>query len=90
MKRIVALTLAALMLFSCALAETELTAEKKPATAITEAANAAVYQLLDFSDEQETEFAKRGLIAAPVLRSGATRARAIKAAAPTSLTKFTP
>ena len=65
MKRIVALTLAALMLFSCALAETELTAEKKPATAITEAANAAVYQLLDFSDEQETEFAKRGLIAAP-------------------------
>lgn len=65
MKRIVALMLAALMLFSCALAETELTAEKKPATAITEAANAAVYQLLDFSDEQETEFAKRGLIAAP-------------------------
>lgn len=65
MKRIVALTLAALMLFSCALAETELTAEKKPATAITEAANDAMYQLLDFSDEQETEFAKRGLIAAP-------------------------
>ena len=31
-----------------------------------------------------------GLSAAPVLRSGATRARAIKAAAPTSFTKFTP
>ena len=38
---------------------------KKPATTITEGLNAAVYQQLDFSDEQETEFARRGLIAAP-------------------------
>ena len=65
MKRIVALALAALTLFSGALAEAPLNAEKKPATEITAAANAEVYQLLDFSDEQESEFARRGLIAAP-------------------------
>ena len=64
MKRIVALALAALMLFSGALAEAPLNAEKKPATEITAAANAEVYQLLDFSDEQEAEFAGRGRIAA--------------------------
>ena len=65
MKRIVAYALAALFMLSCALAETTLNAEKKPATEITEATNAEVYQLLDFSDEQEAEFANRGLIAAP-------------------------
>ena len=65
MKRIVAYALAALLMLSCALAETTLNAEKKPATEITEATNAEVYQLLDFSDEQEAEFANRGLIAAP-------------------------
>ncbi|MDO4370444.1 MAG: alkyl sulfatase dimerization domain-containing protein [Clostridia bacterium] len=65
MKRIVAYALAALLMLSCALAETTLNAEKKPATEITEAINAEVYQLLDFSDEQEAEFANRGLIAAP-------------------------
>ena len=65
MKRIVALALAALTLFSGALAEAPLNAEKKPATEITAAANAEVCQLLDFSDEQESEFARRGLIAAP-------------------------
>ena len=65
MKRIVAYALTALLMLSCALAETTLNAEKKPATEITEATNAEVYQLLDFSDEQEAEFANRGLIAAP-------------------------
>ncbi len=37
----------------------------KGATEQTKAANKAVYALLDFSDEQELEFAQRGLIAAP-------------------------
>ncbi len=46
--------------------ETEaLNAEMKQAKEITAAANAAVYQILDFSDETEREFAERGLIDAP-------------------------
>ena len=65
MKRIVALALAVLTLFSGAYAEEALNAETKPATEITAQKNAQVYQLLDFSDEQETEFASRGFIAAP-------------------------
>ncbi|MDO4389958.1 MAG: alkyl sulfatase dimerization domain-containing protein [Eubacteriales bacterium] len=65
MKRIVALALAVLTLFSGAYAEEALNAETKPATEITARKNAQVYQLLDFSDEQETEFASRGFIAAP-------------------------
>ena len=65
MKRILIFALAALMLFSCAFAESSLNAEKKPATEITAQKNAEVYQLLDFSDEQESEFASRGFIAAP-------------------------
>ena len=68
MKRIVTAALAlllALPLAPRALGETALNAEKKPATAVTEQKNAEVYQLLDFSDEQESEFAARGLIAAP-------------------------
>ena len=65
MKRILIFALAALMLFSCAFAESGLNAEKKPATEITAQKNADVYQLLDFSDEQESEFASRGFIAAP-------------------------
>lgn len=44
---------------------TPLTAEAKGATEITEQANAEVYQLLDFTDEQEGEFANRGFITAP-------------------------
>ena len=36
-----------------------------PATEATQSANAEVYQLLDFADEREKEFATRGLIAAP-------------------------
>ncbi len=65
MKRILVFALAALMLCSCACAESSLNAEKKPATEITAQKNAEVYQLLDFSDEQESEFASRGFIAAP-------------------------
>ena len=68
MKRIVTAALAlllALPLAPRALGESALNAEKKPATAVTEQKNAEIYQLLDFSDEQEAEFAARGLIAAP-------------------------
>ncbi len=65
MKRILSLALAALTLCACASAQSGLNAEKKPATDITAQKNAQVYQLLDFSDEQEGEFASRGLIAAP-------------------------
>ena len=65
MKRILVCALAALMLCSCACAESGLNAEKKPATEITAQKNTEVYQLLDFSDEQESEFASRGFIAAP-------------------------
>ena len=42
-----------------------LTAERKGATEFTEQMNAEVYQLLDFDDEQEAEFAGRGLLFAP-------------------------
>ena len=68
MKRILTAALAlllALPLAPRALGETALNAEKKPATAVTEQKNAEIYQLLDFSDEQEAKFAARGLIAAP-------------------------
>ena len=65
MKRIGALALAAFMMGICASAESALNTERKPATEITAQKNAAVYQLLDFSDEQEAEFANRGFIAAP-------------------------
>ena len=44
---------------------TPLNAESKAATEITAQTNAEVYQLLDFDDEQEAEFAGRGLIFAP-------------------------
>ncbi len=56
------------MLSGCAGNETEGTAlnnEVKGATELTKEANEQVYALLDFSDEQELEFAQRGLIAAP-------------------------
>ena len=39
--------------------------EAKPATEQTAQVNAEVYQLLDFTDEQEGEFAQRGFITAP-------------------------
>lgn len=47
-----------------ALAE-ELNGDKKGATEITAQINQDVYQLLDFDDKTEEEFAKRGFIAAP-------------------------
>ena len=42
-----------------------ITADPKPATETTRAANDAVHALLDFSDERERDFASRNLIAAP-------------------------
>lgn len=68
MKRWMTMFLAASMLFSCAMAETDglhLNSEVKPATEYTARANAAVYDELDFEDKQEYEFAVRGLIDAP-------------------------
>lgn len=59
-------------LFGCAscngqddFSDLELTAEPKPASAITAKINAAVYDTLNFENKQEAEFATRGLIAAP-------------------------
>ncbi len=43
----------------------ELNADVKGATEYTAAENAEVYELLDFDDEQEKEFAERGFITAP-------------------------
>ena len=42
-----------------------LTPDKKPATTITKQINEDVYQVLDFDDTQEEEFAKKGIITAP-------------------------
>ncbi len=56
------------VLSGCSANEPESTAlnnEVKGATEQTKEANEQVYALLDFSDEQELEFAQRGLIAAP-------------------------
>lgn len=72
MRQIIATTLMLFLLCSataCGKTSSEvfepLNAESKDATEITAQANAEVYQLLDFSDEQESEFASRGFIAAP-------------------------
>lgn len=42
-----------------------LTPDKKPATTIIKQINEDVYQVLDFDDTQEEEFAKKGFITAP-------------------------
>lgn len=42
-----------------------LTPDKKPATTITKQINEDVYQVLDFDDTQEEEFAKKGFITVP-------------------------
>ena len=42
-----------------------LTADRKPATTITKQINEKVYQVLDFDDTQEEEFAEKGFITAP-------------------------
>lgn len=62
----------AYLLFLCVLLSTILVANAsglngtvKGATEYTLAANEQVYALLDFSDEQELEFAQKGLISAP-------------------------
>ncbi len=63
---ILAAALAVLMLLSGAVAETApLTPDAKGATEYTKQINAEVYQLLDFDDQQEKEFAQRGFLAAP-------------------------
>lgn len=69
MKSKIIIVLVALLLFSFTAygqeSKTELNAEKKLATKITEEKNAEVYQLLDFDDKQEGEFANQGFIIAP-------------------------
>lgn len=63
---ILAAALAVLMLLTGASAETApLTPDVKEATEYTKQANAEVYQLLDFDDQREKEFAQKGFIAAP-------------------------
>ena len=42
-----------------------LNADRKEASQYTAEANAAIYELLDFSDEQEREFAEKGFLEAP-------------------------
>ena len=72
MKRFMALILSAMLLFSCAYAETSaltaelgLTADAKPASSYTAQVNSAVYSLLNFEDTSEYDNATRGLIDAP-------------------------
>ena len=72
MKKSIAALLSLLLLFSCALAETDslsaelgLTKDAKPASSYTAQINSAVYSLLDFEDTSEYDNAVRGLIDAP-------------------------
>ena len=71
MKRIITAALSLLFILSAfppasaSAQSAPLSAESKGATELTEQANAAFYQLLDFTDTQELEFAERGFIAAP-------------------------
>lgn len=72
MKKITAVILSVMVLFSCALAEGNslsdelgLTSDAKPASSYTAAINSAVYSLLDFEDTSEYDNAVRGLIDAP-------------------------
>ena len=70
MKRIITAALALLFILSAfpqvsaSAQSAPMSAESKGATELTEQANAAFYQLLDFTDTQELEFAERGFIAA--------------------------
>ena len=64
----IVILLCLVMLAGCAQSghvDLQLNDQVKEATEQTKAINEAVYALLDFSDEQELEFAQRGLIAAP-------------------------
>lgn len=68
MKKSLSILLCAALLATasgCSSGTGELTADSKGATDITAEANAAVYDLLDFDDDQEMEFTEKGLIAAP-------------------------
>lgn len=68
MKKSLSILLCAALLATasgCSSGAGELTTDSKSATDITAEANAAVYDLLDFDDDQEMEFAEKGLIAAP-------------------------
>lgn len=67
-----ALLLALSLLSGCAAGQgaaegeaSPLNGEQKGATALTAQHNQSVYDLLDFTDQQELEFAQRGLISAP-------------------------
>ena len=66
-KRGISLTLmgALLLLSACNSSENALNVELKEATQYTAEKNKAVYDILDFNDEQEFEFAERGLLASP-------------------------
>lgn len=59
--------LCALLLTACSnqAGETELNGETKEATSVTVESNEQVYALLDFENQQEREFAEKGLITAP-------------------------
>lgn len=65
----ICITLSALIVTSSVLCgcqqKTELNSDIKGATKYTAEANDSVYKTLDFTDEQEREFAERGLISAP-------------------------
>ncbi len=70
MKKLLTIILAIAVIFQLSACKpksdkTTLNNEAKSATKMTEDKNAQVYQLLDFNDKQEGEFAARGLIAAP-------------------------
>ncbi len=60
-----ALCAALLCIGTACMAETQLIPDANPAEPHTIEQNQSVYQLLDFADEQEYEFATRGLIYAP-------------------------
>lgn len=68
-KRRIGVWILAVLLLSSASAQASerepLNAEPKGASEYTVAANEAVYELLDFSDEQEREFAEKGFLEAP-------------------------
>lgn len=68
-KRILCACMAAVMSVSLAApalaAEGPLNGDVKPATEYTKEANNAIYEVLDFDDAREKEFAQRGLIRSP-------------------------
>ncbi len=66
-KRSISFIFALLMVFltACTGSDLPLTAQPKEATQYTKDINDAVYDMLDFNDKQEVEFAERGLLASP-------------------------